>query len=37
MVSSQDAPWQVKADHTNQFVFNTEAHPIRVAGGQERA
>lgn len=31
----QDAPWQVQADHTNQFVFNTEAHPIRLAGGKE--
>ncbi|AEO64117.1 cd747304-e9c2-4397-a3d7-9d3b858f5112 [Thermothielavioides terrestris] len=37
LIHAEDAPWQVKADHTNQFVFNTEAHPIRVAGGQERA
>ena len=22
-----DAEWQVKADGSNQFVFNTEAHP----------
>lgn len=34
--SLQDAPWQVQADHTNQFVYNTEAHPIRVAAGRER-
>ena len=28
----QDAPWQVKADGKNEFVFNTECHPIRVQG-----
>lgn len=26
-----DAPWQVKTDQTNDWVFNTEAHPIRLA------
>lgn len=31
----QDDPWQVKADHTNEFVYNTEAHPIRIFGGRE--
>lgn len=25
-----DAEWQVQADGSNKFVFNTEAHPIRV-------
>lgn len=25
------APWQVKTDQTNEWVFNTEAHPIRLA------
>lgn len=28
-------PWQVKADKTNQFVYNTECHPIRLAKGHE--
>ncbi|KAJ4293782.1 Mannosyl-oligosaccharide alpha-1,2-mannosidase 1B [Collariella sp. IMI 366227] len=37
LIFAEDAPWQVKADHTNQFVFNTEAHPIRVYGGHEGA
>jgi len=32
LIHAKDAPWQVKADDTNEFVFNTEAHPIRVAG-----
>ncbi|KAK4149594.1 glycoside hydrolase [Chaetomidium leptoderma] len=36
LIQAEDAPWQVKADHTNQFVYNTEAHPIRVAGGREK-
>ncbi|KAH6640557.1 glycoside hydrolase [Chaetomium tenue] len=35
LIHSEDAPWQVKADHTNEFVFNTEAHPVRVAAGRE--
>jgi len=34
---AEDAPWQVQADHTNQFVFNTECHPIRLAAGYERS
>ncbi|KAL2016090.1 hypothetical protein VTK56DRAFT_4264 [Thermocarpiscus australiensis] len=37
LIHAEDAPWQVKADHTNQFVFNTEAHPIRLARGREGA
>ncbi|KAK3941603.1 glycoside hydrolase [Diplogelasinospora grovesii] len=36
LIQSEDAAWQVKADHTNQFVFNTECHPIRLASGFER-
>ena len=31
MIHAEDADWQVKADQSNQFVFNTEAHPIRIA------
>lgn len=31
IIHGDDADWQVKADQTNQFVFNTEAHPIRIA------
>jgi len=29
---SQDNVWQVEHNGVNQFVFNTEAHPIKVAG-----
>lgn len=29
---NQEAPWQVSANHNNKFVFNTEAHPVKVAG-----
>ncbi|KAK0617262.1 glycoside hydrolase family 47 protein [Immersiella caudata] len=36
LIFSEDAVWQVQADHTNQFVFNTEAHPVRIKGGYER-
>ncbi len=25
-----DGPWQVQAGDKNTFVFNTEAHPMRV-------
>lgn len=25
-----DAPWQVQKGQKNAFVFNTEAHPVRV-------
>ena len=28
----QDAAFQVGTKGNNQFVFNTEAHPIKVAG-----
>ena len=31
MIHAEDADWQVKADQTNKFVFNTEAHPMRIA------
>jgi len=27
-----EAAWQVNADGANQWVWNTEAHPVRVAG-----
>ncbi|ROV87110.1 hypothetical protein VSDG_10034 [Cytospora chrysosperma] len=26
---------EVKADHTNEFVYNTEAHPVRIPGGEK--
>ena len=35
LTGEQEAPYQVSADHGNEFVFNTEAHPIRIFGGQE--
>jgi hypothetical protein len=31
--ADQDAEWQVAdADGKNHWVFNTEAHPVKVAG-----
>ncbi|KAK0707508.1 glycoside hydrolase family 47 protein [Lasiosphaeris hirsuta] len=36
LIHAEDAVWQVQADHTNQFVYNTECHPIRIASGYER-
>ena len=32
LIQAEDAAWQVSADHNNQYVFNTEAHPVRVRG-----
>ncbi|KAJ6098379.1 hypothetical protein N7499_002753 [Penicillium canescens] len=31
LVHAEDSPWQVQKGNKNTFVFNTEAHPIRVA------
>jgi len=28
----QDNEWQVEHNGVNNFVFNTEAHPFKVAG-----
>lgn len=33
LIHAEEAEWQLKADNTNMFVFNTEAHPVRVAAG----
>ncbi|CRG89284.1 mannosyl-oligosaccharide alpha-1,2-mannosidase [Talaromyces islandicus] len=30
LTQADDAEWQVQADGSNKFVFNTEAHPIRI-------
>ncbi len=32
LIQAEEAPWQVSADHNNEWVFNTEAHPFRVNG-----
>ncbi|KAH8696524.1 putative mannosyl-oligosaccharide alpha-1,2-mannosidase 1B [Talaromyces proteolyticus] len=32
LIQADDAEWQVSSNGTNSFVFNTEAHPIRVSG-----
>ncbi|KAI2633441.1 glycoside hydrolase family 47 protein [Xylaria nigripes] len=32
LIQAGDAPYQVNAKHDNQWVFNTEAHPLKVAG-----
>ncbi|RMZ66498.1 mannosyl-oligosaccharide alpha-12-mannosidase 1B [Pyrenophora seminiperda CCB06] len=33
MIHAGDADWQVGKNGTNKFVFNTEAHPVKVFGG----
>ena len=30
--SDEDVPWQVSREGRNEWVWNTEAHPVRVAG-----
>ncbi|KAI7786060.1 mannosyl-oligosaccharidealpha-mannosidase ic [Diaporthe eres] len=37
LIHAEDAPFQVKADHTNEYVYNTEAHPVRIPGGESTA
>lgn len=37
LIHAEDAPFQVKADHTNEYVYNTEAHPVRIPGGEQTA
>lgn len=32
LIQAPEAPWQVSADKDNTYVFNTEAHPIKIAG-----
>ncbi|KAI0477799.1 glycoside hydrolase family 47 protein [Xylariaceae sp. FL0804] len=32
LIQAGEAAWQVSASGDNQFVFNTEAHPLKVAG-----
>ncbi|KAL8305682.1 hypothetical protein RB597_003573 [Gaeumannomyces tritici] len=32
LIHADDAPWQLKRDRTNGWVYNTEAHPVKVAG-----
>ncbi|KAI0002334.1 glycoside hydrolase family 47 protein [Xylariaceae sp. FL0662B] len=32
LIQADDAEWQVSAGHDNRWVFNTEAHPVRVKG-----
>ncbi|KAK3316254.1 glycoside hydrolase family 47 protein [Apodospora peruviana] len=36
MIHAEESPWQFKVDHNNEFVFNTEAHPVKIAAGHER-
>ncbi|KOS47904.1 hypothetical protein ACN38_g1160 [Penicillium nordicum] len=31
LVHAEDAPWQVQKGQKNAYVFNTEAHPLRVS------
>jgi len=33
MIHAEDAEWQVAKDGVNKFVFNTEAHPVKVLSG----
>lgn len=30
LIFAEDSPVQVQADRPNEFVYNTEAHPVRV-------
>lgn len=32
LTTATDEEWQVAKDGKNQFVFNTEGHPMRVIG-----
>ncbi|KAH6647474.1 glycoside hydrolase family 47 protein [Truncatella angustata] len=32
LIQAEEAEWQVSADKHNTWVFNTEAHPFKVAG-----
>lgn len=32
LIFSEDSPVQLQADKPNEFVYNTEAHPVRVRG-----
>lgn len=32
LIQAEDAAWQISADHNNEWVYNTEAHPLRVSG-----
>ncbi|KAI1319406.1 glycoside hydrolase family 47 protein [Xylariaceae sp. FL0255] len=32
LIQAPDAEYQVNANHDNQWVFNTECHPVKVAG-----
>ncbi|KAK6206634.1 glycosyl hydrolase 47 [Pestalotiopsis sp. IQ-011] len=32
LIQAPEAVWQVSADGDNTYVFNTEAHPIKIAG-----
>lgn len=32
LIQAPDAEFQVSASHDNKWVFNTEAHPVKVAG-----
>ncbi|KAL2358271.1 putative 1,2-alpha-mannosidase [Cryomyces antarcticus] len=32
LIHTQDDVWQINHNGTNEFVFNTEAHPFKVAG-----
>ncbi|MCJ1468611.1 maturation of Asn-linked oligosaccharides protein [Pseudocyphellaria aurata] len=32
LIHAPDAPWQTNHNGVNEFIYNTEAHPLRVAG-----
>lgn len=32
LIQAPQAPWDVNYNGTNQWVFNTEAHPMKIAG-----
>lgn len=34
LIQAEDAPYQVQVDGSGEFVYNTECHPVRIAGGK---
>ncbi|OAA64222.1 mannosyl-oligosaccharide alpha-1,2-mannosidase precursor [Niveomyces insectorum RCEF 264] len=35
LIQADDSAFQVQPDHTNEFVLNTECHPVKIPGGEK--
>jgi mannosyl-oligosaccharide alpha-1,2-mannosidase len=35
LIHAENAEWQIAEDGKNSWVYNTEAHPVRVRGGSK--